>query len=602
MLLQQIRDKALGWFAWVLIAFLSVLFGMWGISNYLMPSRNGEVVARVGNQPITQGMVQAHLRRLSAHWQGMNPNQPLTEHIRTILAHQAKLQVIESAVTMRALKNAGFRVPRSELFAYVQSLPVFMENQRFSRALFTRILSQLGYSQADFLQDVEQEMLHNQFHWGIQASLWSNPDELQAWSEELAQSIRIKVQHVTQQSLKQPLPPPSEAELKAYYDKHRQEFVSQERMQIDYIHFDARQLPVRVSEQDIQEFYQAHPEQFQEPSHWVLSQLLIKDGESQAESVADKIKKGLSFVEAVHQYSADPLAKRNHGAMPPSQEAALPAAVREALQNKKVGDVIGPVKTHYGWQLFFVRGKSEAKGVPLSQVSARIRQLLIEKKRHSAMTVALDQLDNLSMEHPLTLTPLSQALKLPIQHSSWFTKASGSDSITRLPMVRERSFSQEILEGSNSAPLRLNEHEVLVFRLRHYEPAQAQAFAQVRSTVLSKVSAKYLESAIAQQAQAMMDQKTVQWPEKTISRLDHQHLPMVVVQKAFTLSERSPVAVAQETPLRYWVVRYIKAMPPTPPPKDAQQLVARAWISGWQSLLGSSILENWKVVAHLKQR
>ena len=52
MVLHSIREKATGWFAWVIVILISIPFALWGINSYITPDSN-PAVATIGDYKIT---------------------------------------------------------------------------------------------------------------------------------------------------------------------------------------------------------------------------------------------------------------------------------------------------------------------------------------------------------------------------------------------------------------------------------------------------------------------------------------------------------------------------------------------------------------------
>ena len=53
-MLQSIRDKSQGWFAWVVVTVIGLTFALWGVHSYLYSNQLQSVVAKVNGVKITQ--------------------------------------------------------------------------------------------------------------------------------------------------------------------------------------------------------------------------------------------------------------------------------------------------------------------------------------------------------------------------------------------------------------------------------------------------------------------------------------------------------------------------------------------------------------------
>jgi peptidyl-prolyl cis-trans isomerase D len=105
-----------------------------------------------------------------------------------------------------------------------------------------------------------------------------------------------------------------------------------------------------------------------------------------AEDVLARIKKGENFDKLAGEISEDPSAKQNNGDLGWFTKGSMVKEFEDAALNGKIGDVIGPIKTQYGFHLIKVKGKSkkEFKLAELKKpVSASTRTKDIAKKKAS---------------------------------------------------------------------------------------------------------------------------------------------------------------------------------------------------------------------------
>ncbi len=122
------------------------------------------------------------------------------------------------------------------------------------------------------------------------------------------------------------------------------------------------------------------------------SHLLINFGTDTAaskkrtEDILARIKKGEDFEKLANELSEDPSAKQNNGDLGWFTKGAMVKEFEDAVMNGKVGDVIGPVKTQFGFHLIKVKGKSkkEFKIAELKKpVTASARTKDIARKKAS---------------------------------------------------------------------------------------------------------------------------------------------------------------------------------------------------------------------------
>jgi peptidyl-prolyl cis-trans isomerase D len=113
-----------------------------------------------------------------------------------------------------------------------------------------------------------------------------------------------------------------------------------------------------------------------------------------AEEILARIKKGENFDNLAYELSEDPSAKQNNGDLGWFTKGAMVKEFEDAALNNNVGDVVGPIKTQFGFHLIKVKGKSkkEFKIAELKKpVTASSRTKDIAKKKASDFIKELEK-------------------------------------------------------------------------------------------------------------------------------------------------------------------------------------------------------------------
>ncbi|MCX6164796.1 MAG: peptidylprolyl isomerase, partial [Ignavibacteriae bacterium] len=95
------------------------------------------------------------------------------------------------------------------------------------------------------------------------------------------------------------------------------------------------------------------------------SHLLVNFGtdtaaaKKKAEDILTRIKKGEDFDKLAFELSEDPSAKQNSGDLGWFTKGSMVKEFEDAALNGKIGDIVGPVKTQFGFHLIKIKGKSK---------------------------------------------------------------------------------------------------------------------------------------------------------------------------------------------------------------------------------------------------
>jgi foldase protein PrsA len=141
-----------------------------------------------------------------------------------------------------------------------------------------------------------------------------------------------------------------------------------------------------VSNTDVEEYYDKNKERFAQPERRDLLVVLTKT-KARAEQAKRALDDGQSWKQVVRRYSIDEASKAQGGKLPAVSQGQNEKALDDAIFAAKKGEVEGPVKTQFGWEVFEVTKITEASQQTLDESKETIRNLL----RSQGQQKALDQ-------------------------------------------------------------------------------------------------------------------------------------------------------------------------------------------------------------------
>ena len=217
-MLQNIRDNAHGWWKWVLVPVLIVLFAFWGIGNYLGGSFSQNSVATVNGQdiPLSQFLLVNH--------------QAVDQ--KTIM--QSLQTLIDQALVADGLEKIGFSITNDTVDQMIYQAPAFQVNGQFSTAAYQAALNSLGETTADLRQSLRRVALSNQFQNALIGSQLALASEATAESgyANLNRTVNYVVLNVNQFM---PKAQPTDTAVAAYYASHQSEFMTPYKVQVQYL-------------------------------------------------------------------------------------------------------------------------------------------------------------------------------------------------------------------------------------------------------------------------------------------------------------------------------------------------------------------------------
>ena len=148
---------------------------------------------------------------------------------------------------------------------------------------------------------------------------------------------------------------------------------------------------VKVTDAEVEEYYNAHRGEFVSREKINVSHILVDD-ETLCEKIMEDIERGdVSFEEAARRYSSCP-SKNNCGALGDATRGQFVPEFEDAVFGAEIGHTIGPVKTQFGYHIIKLNSKTPAGEMKLDEVREAIREKLTREKQQKAYVSKINQL------------------------------------------------------------------------------------------------------------------------------------------------------------------------------------------------------------------
>jgi foldase protein PrsA len=140
----------------------------------------------------------------------------------------------------------------------------------------------------------------------------------------------------------------------------------------------------KVSDEDIEEYYEKNKERFAQPERRDLRVVLTKT-EQKAEQARRALADGQPWSRVVKEYSIDEASKAQAGVLPAVARGQQDKALDDAVFEAKKGELEGPVKTQFGWYVFEVEKITPASQQSLEDSKETIRNLLRSERQQKTL-------------------------------------------------------------------------------------------------------------------------------------------------------------------------------------------------------------------------
>ena len=140
------------------------------------------------------------------------------------------------------------------------------------------------------------------------------------------------------------------------------------------------------SDKEIQKYYEKNKEaQFTTPEQRCVKHILFnKDQKEKAEDVKQQLENGGDFAKLAKENSQDPGSAENGGDLGCLGKGETVPEFEQAAFGAKQGEIVGPVKTEFGYHILKVTDVKTEKARSLQEVEPQIRSQLATEKQSEA--------------------------------------------------------------------------------------------------------------------------------------------------------------------------------------------------------------------------
>ncbi len=507
-MLQAIRDKAHGIFAWAMLILVGVPFALWGINNYFDGGKE-KPVAIVGDRDIFE-------REVNQAYESLVSENQSADYDEKQLRHEALEQVINRELITQAAHKERFVISEAETRNYVQSLPFFQTDGKFDKDRLKNMLATSGISPQRYTMQVMEDLLKKQFVRGVTDTAIVSKRQLDNFYRFRDQERQIEYVTVP---LKKTDVPISDKDIEAYYQANKNLYQNPEKISVEYVvlSIDDVSGEFKPTEDELKVLYEEQKAQFGTPEQRKVSHILIafnsdKEDEinaakSKAEGLRERLNKGEDFSKLAKESSDDKDSPMKNGeAVLYTKESIHPELANTAFSIAK-GEVSQPVKTSFGYDLIKVTELVPATFKKFEEVRPELEKSYRRNAAENKFYDAKQKLDEMSFEHNDGLEPLANKLGLKIAQTRLFTRESG-ENVAAETIVRNAAFASEVLEGKNSPALEIGTDKVYVLHLKEHQPATDKPIDEVKAQIIAKLQSKQAsESANKQAGQLLADLK-----------------------------------------------------------------------------------------------
>lgn len=520
-MLDVIRERAQSWFAKLILALITIPFALWGVDSYLRGGADSVIVAKVDSQKITKQEFNQVLKEQQERMRAaMGPSYDPAMMDKPEIRNAVVDNLVEQRLLLGGANKVGILVPDEMLARFISEIPEFQDGGKFSKVRYDTFLRNQGMNPPMFEMRLRQALATEQFKDGpINSMLVSRTslDNLLRVSEQRREIAQVIIQ--PEQFMAQVKVTP--ADIKAYYEKHREEFRVPEQAKLEYVVLSVEELIQQesVADEDVKKYYDEHVAQFQEQEQRQASHILITVAPNASESdkgtalsKAEKLFKEAkqspaSFAALAKKNSQDPGSADKGGDLGFFPRGAMVKSFDDAVFKMNAGDIVGPVQSDFGFHVIKLTAIKAGKARTLAETRDEIILELKKQKAGKRFAEVAETFSNAVYEQPDSLKPAADALKLKVQTSPWIGKNGGDLALLNNGKLLQAIFSDEALKlKRNTEAVEVRPNALVSARVVEFKPATYKSMDELVAELTKRIQRESAEELAGKRGRDALEQ------------------------------------------------------------------------------------------------
>jgi|SRR5579863_2959528 len=470
-----------------------------GLGNDVLGQPGKGVIAKVDGGDITADDVRLAARQMLQQQMpqgGANMNMLLP-----FFAQRAAEQLITRQALLAQADRMGLRVSPDEVRDELQHGrygATFFPNGNFiGQQEYNAMLQQANLTPEKFEKDVADDILLTKLQALVAGGASVGESEIR--DQFIKQNSKVKFDYAVlkQDDIRKGLHP-TDAELKAFYDSHKNSYTNSipEKRKVKYAVVETAKVEggVQVSDDDLRNYYDQHRDQYRTSEQAKVSHILIKtplpgpdgkidekgvtEAQNRAADLLKQIKAGARFEELATKYSEDPGSAKQGGSLGwITKGQTVPEFEKVAFSLPK-GQISDLVRSSYGFHIIRVDDRQDAHLKTLDEVKSLIEPILKHQKAQQLAQRKAEDL--LAQARKDGLDAAAAAQGIPVITSDFFSRKDMLPGLGPAPQFMDAVFAAEDKSPPDVATA---SQGIAVFQLLAIKPMSTPTFEEIRSKI-----------------------------------------------------------------------------------------------------------------------
>lgn len=408
--------------------------------------------------------------------------------------------ILYNLTTNRALnaelQHNYMQVSEADVIGYIKRIPAFQKDGKFEPQLYENYLAARGKSDQMFVYELRGELARELLINGVKATV-SVPKKTSELLNNILREERVVRTMVFDPAAYEHGVKITEEQIQNYYNAHKADFQAPETVDIEYVVFSPETVSVTAlaNEDELKQFYEQNKSRFGQEETRRASHILIAPGEgaeAKAKAVFEQVKaKPAKFAEVAKKESADLGSAEFGGDLDFFGRGQMIPEFEEAVFSAKKGDIVGPVKSEYGYHIIYVTDIDAARVKTFDEVRSEIESIWAQQKKQEAFAENADNFTNMVYEQSDSLEPVVEKFGLKVMKLNGLTKNGVADNEFINRRVVEDLFAPDSIEEKrNTSAAEIRANTLVSARVTKHVAAHEMSLAEVKGHILEQLKAE----------------------------------------------------------------------------------------------------------------
>jgi len=455
-MLSLMRKHAGSWLIKVILGAVVVVFVLWGVGSWTS-QRSGRV-ASVNGDTITIDEYRITYKRLIDQVRqsfGNNANEELIKSLQ--LEQKALDQLVDNILMRQEASELDIQVSDEDLSRAIRNISAFQVAGVFDPRRYQVILNNNNLTPESFETSQRDALLNQKLNNFITASVKVSDQEAVEWFKWNNATVNLDFFLLEPERYKDIAV--TDQEIEQYFETRKDTYKTDPALKVRYLKFDPKiyVAQVEISDDEIADYYDEHPAEFQNPKTVEARHILIKvdpqanpedvaKAKDRIESVLQKAKDGQDFAELAKQFSEGP-SKDKGGYLGSFRREAMVKPFSDKAFAMQAGEISDPVKTQFGWHIIKVDKVNDASTTSLADATDQIRQKLAAEYSKNLAYDAAESVFDATFEGD-SLESVAAGQNLSLITTDFFTRQSPPQNVQKKPEFAGAAFN--LTEGEVS--------------------------------------------------------------------------------------------------------------------------------------------------------